>query len=226
MVNKQADRSRDRAREDYLKAIYHLSGGTPVKAAELARHLHVSRASVSKIRRVLEQDGLIGRARTRADALRLTRRGLGLAVRVVRRHRLVETFLYRSLGVPLERLHVAAEKLEHSISDDVARRLSDFLGNPASDPHGHPIPGVRAAKRDRAERSLAEVRPGEKIKIVSLDDRDEKTVRRLDALGVLPGLRATVVKRGPTGTTLRSASGEIVVSNLAAAQVGCAVRKS
>jgi DtxR family Mn-dependent transcriptional regulator len=223
MVNKQADRSRDRAREDYLKAIYHLSDGNAVKAAELARHLRVSRASVSKIRRVLEHDGLIGRARRRADALTLTRRGLGLAVRVVRRHRLVETFLYRSLGVPLERLHRAAEKLEHSISDDVARRLSQFLGNPKRDPHGHPIPGTGCEKRERREQSLATVLPGTKIVVVSLDDGDEKVVRKLDALGVLPGMRATVVSNH-SGITLRTASEDIVVSLIAAGRVRCMAR--
>jgi DtxR family transcriptional regulator, Mn-dependent transcriptional regulator len=223
MVNKQADRSRDRAREDYLKAIYQLSDGNAVKAAELARHLRVSRASVSKIRRVLEHDGLIGRARRRADALTLTRRGLGLAVRVVRRHRLVETFLYRSLGVPLERLHRAAEKLEHSISDDVARRLSDFLGNPKRDPHGHPIPGTGSEKRERRELSLSDVSPGTKIVVLSLDDADEKVVRKLDALGVLPGLRATVASDRP-GVTLRTANQDIVVSQIAAGRVRCMVR--
>ncbi len=221
MVNKQADRSRDRAREDYLKAIYHLSGRTPVKAAELARHLRVSRASVSKIRRVLERDGLIGRARRRADALILTRRGFGIAVRVVRRHRLVETFLYRSLGVPLERLHRAAEKLEHSISDDVARRLSHFLGNPDSDPHGHPIPGAGSARRERRDLTLDAIAPGKEIVVVSLDDGDEKTIRKLDALGVLPGLRAIVLSSGAGGTRLRAAGRDIRIPNPAAGRVRC-----
>src|SRR5580700_6697540 len=105
MVNNQRDRSRERAREDYVKAIYHLTGDAPVRAASLARHLRVSRATVSKSRRVLEAAGLVQASRGRTDTVRLTTKGLRLAVRMVRRHRLIETFLHRTLAVPLERVH-------------------------------------------------------------------------------------------------------------------------
>ncbi len=129
-----------RAREDYVKAIYQIGGGTPVRAAAVARYLDVSRVSVSKAKRLLESDGLIEPARAPSDPLALTRRGKALAIAMVRRHRLLETFLHRSLHVPLERVHAEAERIEHVISDDVALRIADLLGRPASDPHGHPIP--------------------------------------------------------------------------------------
>lgn len=211
MVNKQADRSRERAREDYLKAIFHLGAGAPVRATDLARFLRVSRASVSKFRRVLERESLIRRSQRRVDALTLTKRGLASAVRMVRRHRLVETFLHNSLGVPLERVHRDAEKIEHTISDDVARRLSDFLGNPAHDPHGHPIPASpseRAAAHDKDARArdviLANVAPGRSVVVTMLDDEDDDAIRRLSALGILPGFAGTVVRNDAAGTRVRS----------------------
>lgn len=221
MVNRQADRSRERAREDYLKAIYQLTTRKPVKAAEVARYLRVSRASVSKIRRVLERDGLIEAPTSRVEALTLTRRGLSMALRMVRRHRLVETFLHRSLGVPLGRVHRDAEKIEHAISDDIARRLASILGNPASDPHGHPIPAPGARKARAHDVSLAAVKPGTSIEVTALDDQDESVVRRLDSLGVLPRFRGVVISNGAEGTRLRAGRREISVPRSAAARVRC-----
>lgn len=221
MVNKQTDRSRDRAREDYLKTIYHLGSGSPVKAADVARFLRVSRASVSKFRRVLERDGLIDAGQSRVDALTLTREGLAIAVRMVRRHRLVETFLHRSLGVPLERVHGDAEKIEHTISDDIAQRLADLLGNPTTDPHGHPIPGAGARKSGASDVPLAAVVPGQSIIVTALDDEDSHAVRRLYALGVLPGFRGMVVKKNAGGVLLRGRHGNISLPRSAAARVRC-----
>jgi len=137
-----SDRSPSRAREDYVKAIYQLGGGAPVRAAAVARYLNVSRVSVSKAKRLLEGDGLLEPEPAPAKPLRLSHKGRVLAVAMVRRHRLLETFLHRSLNVPLERVHSEAERIEHVISDDLASRIAAFLGRPSNDPHGHPIPGL------------------------------------------------------------------------------------
>ena len=221
MVNKQDDRSRQRAREDYLKAIYHLGDGQPVKAVDLARHLRVSRASVSKLRRVLERDGLITTARKRIEALRLTPEGLALAVRMVRRHRLVETFLHRSLAVPLDRVHTDAEKIEHTISDDIARRLAAFLGNPTSDPHGHLIPQSLSKRSAAHDAPLVAIPPGVAIVVSTVDDDDPKVMRKLVALGVLPGLRATVLAGPAHAVRLQSARRTISLPRATAASVRC-----
>ncbi|HEY6485512.1 MAG TPA: metal-dependent transcriptional regulator [Candidatus Cybelea sp.] len=188
-----SDRSPLRAREDYVKAIYQIGGGAPVRAAAVARYLQVSRVSVSKAKRVLEGDGLIEPARAPSDPLALTRRGRALAIAMVRRHRLLETFLHRSLHVPLERVHAEAERIEHVISDDVALRIADLLGRPASDPHGHPIPYEDAyATRDPLP-TLAALGAGARARVVSLDDRDEEGVKTLAAAGLLPGTAVRVV---------------------------------
>jgi DtxR family Mn-dependent transcriptional regulator len=221
MVNNQRDRSRERASEDYVKAIYHLSGDAPLHAAALARHLRVSRASVSKSRRVLETAGLVQASRGRTDTVRLTAKGLRLAVRVVRRHRLIETFLYRTLEVPLERVHAAAENIEHAVSDDIARRLSQFLGNPTVDPHGHAIPTLAAASAVRSDMRLIDAGPGSTVTVVALDDSDESIVRYLYERDVLPGIRGSVQRRSPKSTWLRVGRKTVVITNDAARHVRC-----
>jgi DtxR family Mn-dependent transcriptional regulator len=221
MVNKTRDRSRERAREDYVKGIYHLSGDAPVRAADLARHLDVSRASVSKSRRVLEAAGFVRASQGRVDALRLTPKGLELAVSMVRRHRLVETFLHRALGVPLERIHADAEKIEHAISDDIAQRLADFLGNPATDPHGHPIPRAHSTTMAGSDALLSQARSGASVVVTTLDDRDDRSVKYLSARGVLPGQRITVEGATATGIRVRAGRKRFTISKHAAEHVRC-----
>jgi DtxR family Mn-dependent transcriptional regulator len=221
MVNKTRDRSRERAREDYVKGIYHLSGDAPVRAADLARHLGVSRASVSKSRRVLEAAGFVRASQGRVDALRLTPKGLELAISIVRRHRLVETFLHRALGVPLERVHADAEKIEHAISDDIAQRLAEFLGNPSTDPHGHPIPRAHSTAMVGSDARLSQARPGESVVVTTLDDRDDRSVKYLSARGMLPGLRITVEATTAAGIRVRAGRKRFTISKRAADQVRC-----
>ena len=199
MANKAAellsvgsDRSPARAREDYVKAINQLGAGGPVRAAALARYLNVSRVSVSKAKRALAAGGLLESERSPAEPLRLSRRGERLAVAMVRRHRLLETFFHRALGIPLERVHAEAERIEHVISDDVALRIATLLGRPACDPHGHPIPYGDTIARQEPSPSLATLAAGRKARIVSLDDRDDGAVAALAAAGLLPGVELTV----------------------------------
>lgn len=226
MVNNQRDRSRQRASEDYVKAIYHLTGDAPVRAAALARHLRVSRASVSKSRRVLETGGLVRASRGRTDTLRLTKKGLSLAVRMVRRHRLIETFLHRILKVPLERVHADAERIEHTVSDDIARRLADFLGNPSTDPHGHAIPSLSARSDARAVTRLSEAAKGDIVAIVALDDRDESIVKYLTARNVLPGVRGMVERNSAKGIALRIGRKLVRIATAAAQHVRLAARET
>jgi DtxR family transcriptional regulator, Mn-dependent transcriptional regulator len=221
MVNNQRDRSRERACEDYVKAIYHLNGDAPVRAAALARHLRISRATVSKSRRVLESTGLVQASRGRTDTMRLTAKGLKLAVRMIRRHRLIETFLHRKLKVPLERVHADAEKIEHAVSDDIARRLYHFLGSPTTDPHGHAIPSLSDARVARADMRLIDASPGDSVTVVALDDRDESIVKYLNERLVLPGVRATVKRRSPKSILLRIGRKDLLIANEAARSVRC-----
>ena len=201
MLEVGSDRSPERAREDYLKAIHQLGAGEPVRAADLARYLGVSRVSVTKARRLLEEGGLVEAASQRTELMRLTARGRERAVAMVRRHRVLETFLFRSLGVPLQRLHAEAERIEHAITDDIADRIAAFLDRPAEDPHGHPIP----YEPDAAEPmypSLDSVGAGSRVRVKSLDDHDEAAIAAFAVAGILPGRIADVVASSNAGVRL------------------------
>ena len=183
MVDIGHDRSPERARQDYCKAILQEGDGKPVKPSDVARRLGVSRASVSKLARELSRRGLI--RNLGGGQLQLTAKGRKLALDMVRRHRIVETFLHRALGVPLDRLHAEAERIEHSISDDVAQRLEHLLGHPQYDPHGDPIPGSGGTTRRDAP--LAQARLGATLRVTRILDRDRNAVRALAKASVLPG---------------------------------------
>ncbi|MGH7706904.1 MAG: metal-dependent transcriptional regulator [Vulcanimicrobiaceae bacterium] len=217
------DRSPERARQDYVKAIYQLGRRGPVKAVDLARYLGVSRASVSKFKRLLERDRLILASDHQGDALHLTRSGMALAVRMVRRHRLLETFLHRSLGVPLEQIHAEAERIEHALSADLTERLARFLGDPTEDPHGHAIPTDRGQLTEPASfpRPLNGVAVGAQITVASIDDRDAVVVKGLAALGVLPGFAATIVRRNSRGVQFDSGERTFVLPAALAEAVWC-----
>lgn len=214
-----SDRSPLRAREDYVKAIYQLGTGQPVRAAAVARYLDVSRVSVSKAKRLLQADGLLEAEDSPTAPMRLSRRGRTLAVAIVRRHRLLETFLYRSLNMPMERLHAEAERIEHVISDDVALRIAEMLGHPAADPHGHPIPYDDAAPRKRDLATLAAIAPGVRARVVSLDDRDDKAVGVLAQLGILPGAAVRVLSSTPTNLRIRCGDRNVALRRQHAAMV-------
>lgn len=221
MVNIGADRSPERARQDYVKVIYQLGQRSAVRASDLARSLGVSRASVSKFRRMLEKDKLVQRSRQRSGDLRLTSKGLRLALQMVRRHRLVETFLHKSLHMPLEQVHGEAERIEHAISEDVSKRLAAFLHNPAHDPHGHRIPAVTSGNVRLRDRSLGLVPAGEAAIITSIDDRDAVAVRRFEMLGMLPGARVTVISQDAQSCSLRIGARSVSLRRDSIAAVRC-----
>lgn len=198
-----SDRSPARAREDYVKAIYQLGSQGPVRAAALARYLKLSRVSVSKAKRLLESEGLLEPQRSISDPLRLSARGLRLAIAMVRRHRLLETFLHNTLKISLERVHAEAERIEHVISDDVALRIAKLLGYPRYDPHGHPISYGDGVPERPPLRTLATVTAGRMARVASLDDRDERAVAALSAAGVLPGVRLSVQRVEPQHVVVR-----------------------
>ena len=220
MVNTGGDRWPQRARQDYLKAIYLAGAGAAAKAADVARRLGVSRASVSKHVRILERDGLLAR-RSGGQALHLTAAGRRLAVAVVRRHRIVESFLHRALGVPLDRLHAEAERIEHAVSDDVALRLARLMRFPATDPHGDAIPDARGRESRVADAPLAAARRGDTLRVSRIDDRDPKIVRALVRARVLPGalVRVTRATSGEIGMRLGRRSASLSARAAAAVRV-------
>jgi len=187
--------------EDYLKTIYALRArGETVSTTSIAAHLGVSSPSVSGMLKRLHEDGLVTRAGARD--IDLTERGRRHALRVVRRHRLLETFLVQVLHVPWDEVHDEAEHLEHAISDRLEARIDDVLGHPDRDPHGDPIPPRDGDHDERWAQPLVAAAPGSRFVVERVSDRDSEALRYLGELGIRPGVELVVGERAPFGGPL------------------------
>ena len=187
--------------EDYLKAIYHLkTRGDAVTTGLLAAELHVASPSVSAMVKRLEEGELVTRAGPRE--LRLTGAGERAALRVVRRHRLLETFLAQVLEVPWDEVHAEAEQLEHVLSDRLEERIDTALGHPTHDPHGDPIPPRDGPHEERWGVGLDAVSPRDRFRVRRVSDRDSDALRHLGELGVRPGVVLTIERQDPFGGPL------------------------
>jgi DtxR family Mn-dependent transcriptional regulator len=187
-----------RATEDYLKTIYQLTTrGEVVTTGQLARELGVSSPSVSAMVKRLEDGELVDRPDPRS--LRLTDTGERAALRVVRRHRLLETFLFRAAGVPWDEVHAEAELLEHALSDRLEERIDAALGHPTHDPHGDPIPPRTGSHDEAWGTPLGAVPAGSRFCVQRVSDRDSAALRHLGKLGIVPGAEIEVADQEPFG---------------------------
>ena len=123
------------AREDYIRAIYLLeeAGATP-GIMEIAKRLGLSKSTVSERIKELTQDGLT--ISKPYSTISLTKAGVALGKKMTYKHRLIEVFLHQTLGLPGDKIHPEAERLEHAFSDATIEKLADFLNHPTHDPHG------------------------------------------------------------------------------------------
>ena len=186
-----------RAVEDYLRVIHGLIGrGEPVTTGGLARRLGVSSPSASAMVKRLEGEGLLERP---DSGLRLTAAGEQLALRVVRRHRLVETLLVQALGMTWDEVHVEADLLEHAVSDRLEERMDAVLGHPTRDPHGDPIPPRSGCHREDWGTPLDSAEAGARFRVERVSDRDSASLRYLGSLGVVPGALLKVQEQAPFG---------------------------
>jgi DtxR family Mn-dependent transcriptional regulator len=177
--------------QDYLKAIY-LQGGSDrlVTPAEIADRLAVRAPSVTGMLKRLAEAGWI--LYEPGAGARLTGAGRAQALRVIRRHRLVELFLTRVLGLDWSEVDVEAEALEHAISPRLEQALADYLGEPLEDPHGHPIPSKAGELAARDLRRLSDFRAGDRVVIREAQDDDPARLRRWQEQGLTPGATITV----------------------------------
>jgi DtxR family transcriptional regulator, Mn-dependent transcriptional regulator len=187
--------------EDALRTIFVLSGrGDPVSTSALARHLHVTPPTVSSMLRRLEGFGLV--ERTANHLTTLTPHGARHARHVVRRHRLLETFLVEVVGLRPDEVHTEADALEHAISDRLLDRIDALLGRPARDPHGDPIPRAGEGHVEGWGTRLADAAVGGEFRVERVQDWDGPALRHLLDLGVVPGLTLVVLERAPFGGPL------------------------
>jgi DtxR family Mn-dependent transcriptional regulator len=182
-----------KAMQDYLKAIHRLGGDEgQVSPMDLATRLGVRAASVSGMLKRLAENGWIDY--TVGRGARLTAAGVAEARRVIRRHRLVELFLTRVLGLDWSEVDAEAEALEHAISPRLEQAIAAYLGEPLEDPHGHPIPTREGGLARRNLRPLHTFPVGQRAVIREVQDDSPERLRRWQALGLMPGATVTLLR--------------------------------
>jgi DtxR family Mn-dependent transcriptional regulator len=184
--------------EDYLKAVYEIErSGSAAATTTLAARLGVAPASVSGMVRRLADQGLLAYEPYRG--VTLTPVGRSAALRTLRRHRVLESYLTTVLGYPWDLVHAEAERLEHAASDELVDRMARALGDPTVDPHGAPIPTREGRVDETVHATLAEVGVGARVRVVRVSDADGAMLRYLAELGITPGTLVAVVAREPFG---------------------------
>ena len=182
--------------ENYVKKILVLSLETNevvVGMGEIARGLQVAPGTATSMIKTLEREKLVGyKAR---KGVTLTAKGRRLGMGMLRRHRIVETFLVETLGLDWTEIHQEAEELEHAISDKVLDRLDKFLGRPEFDPHGDPIPTKDGKIVARRTRNLLECQQKHSHTVKLLTDQGTDFLNFARRKGLVPGASVEVLSR-------------------------------
>jgi DtxR family transcriptional regulator, Mn-dependent transcriptional regulator len=185
--------------DDYLKAIFKLSGREErqVSSTEIAGSLAITGASVTNMLQKLAalEPPLVVYEKHRG--VQLSKAGKKRALEIIRHHRLLETFLHQVLGYPWDEVHQEAERLEHFISERFEERIAAKLGHPEFDPHGHAIPALDGSLPSQEPQSLSQLRPGQSARVSSVSDKDPEMLRYLASQGIRPGVRLTLSEQLP-----------------------------
>lgn len=172
--------------ENYLKALFHLTNETAEKEEagtnELAAYLEVKPASVSDMLKKLKEKEFVDYEKY--GKISLTANGRKIAVDIIRKHRLWETFLYEKLDFSWDEVHEVAEQLEHIDSNKLTEQLERFLGFPEFDPHGDPIPNSKGEIKRMKRKTLAEIEIGKKCKLVAVKDSSVPFLNYVVKLGL------------------------------------------
>jgi DtxR family Mn-dependent transcriptional regulator len=185
-----------RSVEDYLKTIYQLTEhGESATTTGIAEMLTVAAPSVTGMVKRLAEAGLLQHLPYKG--VTLTGDGRRAALRMLRRHRVIEAYLVQSLGYSWDNVHDEAERLEHAVSEGLIDRMSRALGDPRFDPHGDPIPTAEGVIDDVVTRSLPEVAVGETVIISRVESSSAERLRWLADAELVPGARITVLERQP-----------------------------
>lgn len=213
-----ADVPLSRSVEDYLKAIYHLSSqGGFASTSDIAAMLMVAPPSVSGMIRRLSDSGLIEHVPYRG--VQLTNQGRRAALRMIRRHRVLELYLTERLAYDWDGVHDEAERLEHAVSDELIDRMAQALGNPRYDPHGAPIPTAAGDIEETVLVPLADAELGVPHELRQVPTEDPARLRWLAEQGLVPGRGVTVTGRqpfnGPVSLTLVPGGPRVIGRELA-----------
>jgi DtxR family Mn-dependent transcriptional regulator len=197
--------------QDYLKAIHSLGGADgKVSPVEIVERLNVRAPSVTGMLKRLAEAGLIVYESGRGA--QLTRQGVVEARRVIRRHRLVELFLTRVLGLDWSEVDAEAEALEHAISPRLEQALAAHLGEPLEDPHGHPIPTREGKLTHRTLERLSHFRASQAVLIREAQDDNPARLRRWQTLGLVPGATVHILNYEPLDDLFEVRVGDRVIT--------------
>ncbi len=208
--------------EDYLKAIYRLSDKgrlERVPTGAIAGHLGLTPGSVTGMLKRMERTGLVDYGPHKG--VLLTASGREAALRIVRRHRLLESFLVRSLGMSWDEVHGEADLLEHSASDRLIDRIDEYLGYPDRDPHGDPIPDAQGTIAAIDGEPLVDLRAGTEFDVSQVDDSSEDLLRYLREGGLELDCNGRVIRNEPGAgiVEVEVESSRLVISREAAEKI-------
>lgn len=205
--------------ENYLKHVLLLSEGGDdlVSMGALAAALTVVPGTATTMVKSMADAGLV--QHLPRHGVRLTEEGRRVALNVLRKHRLVETFLVNVLKMDWSKVHGEAEQLEHAISDEVLDRLDALLGHPQADPHGDPIPSRQGKLSSQVYATLATCVTDRMLRIVRVTEQSEDFLQFAEQNGLRPGTRLRIVDRNLTAglVSLKKNAGRPVSLSLAAA---------
>jgi len=213
--------------ENYVKTIYEICSRQQDKSAatgQLAQALGVLPGTVTSMMKTLSDSGLA--SYQPYEGVLLTPSGKALALRVLRRHRLIELFLVHTLDLSWDEVHEEAENMEHAVSDLLVDRIDSFLGNPDFDPHGDPIPKADGTFRQANGSLLNVMSTGDSVRVVRVLDQSSEFLKRLTEKGIEIGATIKVlatendrfqlsVNAGPSCNLSSDLAGRILVEQLA-----------
>ena len=193
--------------EEYIETLYRLGAAEkPVGTGELAESMGVVAPSVTTMLKRLVRDGLV--AHLPYKGIKLTEAGRAMSVSLVRRHRLSERLLTDMIGVPWDKVHEVACKLEHVITGDLEENVYDALGHPDTCPHGYPVDAAEPV----STLALSEAPVGVELRILMVSEGPAEFLRYISEIGLVPGAAVKVVSRAPLGDVLILECGETTSS--------------
>ena len=201
-----------------MKAIWELAGTGSASTKDVADRLAIVPASVTNMFGRLREMGLVEYERYRGASL--TEEGRSEALRLVRRHRLIETFLLDQLGYSWEDVHEEAEKLEHAVSDRFTERLAELLGHPDHNPHGDPIPAVDGTLEPDGSFPLSVAAVGQRVLIARVAHEDVPLLAYLGERGLVPGRLLRVEEARVLDGVIAVADEDGVTHSLGASMAG------
>jgi DtxR family Mn-dependent transcriptional regulator len=208
--------------ENYVKAIYQMAQSADdgaVATGQISAALGVLPGTVTSMLKTLDESNLA--TYTPYEGVRLTSSGRALALRVLRRHRLIEQFLSQTLNLSWDEVHEEAEHMEHAVSDALVDRIDAYLGHPSTDPHGDPIPKADGTVAAAADRPLADCGVGDQFRVARVVDQSSEFLRYLSQAGLAIGAQGAVVvnDQAHKRVTIRIGDSEKTLSRDAAAKL-------